>query len=450
MNLKHLTNLMLKDLYLINTGGKEDYEFAGFATGKNNYQVTLDRVFEDRLSIISLEIFNNYKPDFRIDEIQFKKIVRKAIVNLITTDQIDLSSDFDNLELIRCETQNLVKETQIEHVHIIPARTLGFEKKGRLKIGPTTIFSLEEWIENSEFHNVLKEKYGGNEIYSEWKINLLLKLKNPAYQITGVADKIYEFVKDSNSIIKVNLKGFEYDFSKKLSKLIAKTTLDMLSLFLGWQNAFYKQIIHDERIGPAITYDLKEFDGYIGFPGVKLEKQTHPLILEGEREIEFLSEFEKFKENFEYILDSFINLKNCKYPLLTHRWILALRWYAEGIREPDDVIAVAKLACCLDALSNGGKLGGIKTLLTNILGIESDQIIFKDKIKNIDLHTFVKRVYDNGRSRVFHGTIEDMLESYEIDKLRLIECCRLVLLETLVRLKRYDGQDIGKAFQLMK
>ncbi|RDF71032.1 hypothetical protein DWA07_20290, partial [Acinetobacter baumannii] len=126
------------------------------------------------------------------------------------------------------------------------------------------------------------------------------------------------------------------------------------------------------------------------------------------------------------------------------------RWYAEGIREPDDVIAVAKLACCLDALSNGGKLGGIKTLLTNILGIESDQIIFKDKIKNIDLHTFVKRVYDNGRSRVFHGTIEDMLESYEIDKLRLIECCRLVLLETLVRLKRYDGQDIGKAFQLMK
>ncbi|WP_171253553.1 hypothetical protein, partial [Acinetobacter baumannii] len=91
--------------------------------------------------------------------------------------------------------------------------------------------------------------------------------------------------------------------------LIAKTTLDMLSLFLGWQNAFYKQIIHDERIGPAITYDLKEFDGYIGFPGVKLEKQTHPLILEGEREIEFLSEFEKFKENFEYILDSFINLK---------------------------------------------------------------------------------------------------------------------------------------------
>ncbi|WP_205629038.1 hypothetical protein, partial [Acinetobacter baumannii] len=186
---------MLKDLYLINTGGKEDYEFAGFATGKNNYQVTLDRVFEDRLSIISLEIFNNYKPDFRIDEIQFKKIVRKAIVNLITTDQIDLSSDFDNLELIRCETQNLVKETQIEHVHIIPARTLGFEKKGRLKIGPTTIFSLEEWIENSEFHNELKEKYGGNEINSEWKINLLLKLKNPAYQITGVADKIYEFVK---------------------------------------------------------------------------------------------------------------------------------------------------------------------------------------------------------------------------------------------------------------
>lgn len=157
-----------------------------------------------------------------------------------------------------------------------------------MKIGPTTIFSLEEWIENSEFHNELKEKYGGNEINSEWKINLLLKLKNPAYQITGVADKIYEFVKDSNSIIKVNLKGFEYDFSKKLSKLIAKTTLDMLSLFLGWQNAFYKQIIHDERIGPAITYDLKEFDGYIGFPGVKLEKQTHPLILEGEREIEFL------------------------------------------------------------------------------------------------------------------------------------------------------------------
>lgn len=450
MCLKSKTNEMLYNLYLINTGEKEDYEFAGFATGKNGHQVTFDREFEDQLIIVSLGIFNNSNHDFRIEENQFKKIVKKAIVNLICLNKIDFNPEFDNLELIREEVKSLIGELQLEHVHIVAAKTLAFEQNAKLKIGPTTIYSLKDWIEISESPKEFIEKHGDKEINLEWKKNLLMKINDPNHQISGVAKQIYEVIKDSNSVIKVYLTGFEYEFSKKLSKMVAKLSLDMISLFLGGQKSFFQQIIHDERLGPSMTHDLGEYNGYLGLPGHNLGKQVQPIFFSEESMTDFFIKFEDFKKNFEYVLEGFIHQQNTKHPLLTHRWIFALRWYAEGVREPDDAIAVAKLACCLDALSNGGRLGGIKNLLSNTLGIKSDQIIFKDKVKNVDLHAFVKRIYDQGRSRILHGTIEDMLESYELDKLRLIDCCRLVLLETLVRLNRYEGEDTGKAFQSMK
>ncbi|WP_045124848.1 hypothetical protein [Acinetobacter nosocomialis] len=449
MNLDELTQEMIRDLILLNTCKKDNFEPTGFATGYQSRQVTFDIDFENNLAFISECIFKNTKFDFKIEALPFKKIVKKAVVNLITSNNFDVIGG-NCLTLLKNEIDILIQEIETEHVEIIPIRSLGLEKENSIEIGPVTLYSLEDWINCSEFSSWLLERYGNTKTNSEWKINILRKIKDKDVEISGIAEEIYNFIKDYNAILKVRLNGYESEFSIKLSKLVAKTALDMISLYQGKDTSFFKQVIHGERLGPNMTYSLKEYKGYLGLPGSSLQKQVHPVFYESEQIQNFISEFTKFKKYFAFMLEGFTNKNVCKHPLLTHRWIFALNWYAEGIREPNDIIAVAKLACCLDTLSNGGKKVGIKKLLTNMLGIESGQIIFKDGLKNIELDDFVQKIYNQGRSRILHGTIEDMLESYDLDKRRLISCGRIVLLESLVRLVNYEGPDNGNAFQNMK
>lgn len=373
-------------------------------------------------------------------------------MELFTSEQFILEEDNKvNLKLIRSELERLIENVKTEHIHFIAAKTINLEKSGKIVIGPVTIYSIDDWLEIVDFSPWAKDNYGNKEDNYHWKESLKCKLNDNSHNIKGFAKEIYDVLEGANAVVKVAVRGFEQDLSKKMSKILAKTALDMISLYLGGEKGFFQQVILDERVGPNVTYTLMEFDGYLGGPGTSLEKNIHPIFFEENEHLEFRNALNDFIPNFEYVLDGFTSKEKCKYPNLAHKWIYALIWYAEGIRESNDAIAVAKLASCLDTLSNGSKYAGIKKLLSNMLGLKDENFIFKgEPSQSITLHDFVKKFYEDGRSRILHGTIEDMLESFVLDKKRLINCARLVLLESLSRLNHYEGEDTGKAFQLMK
>lgn len=445
MSLKQITKELVSELFAYNSGKKDYSGFSGFSTGKNGIQCGFDKDIELKLMELSDELYRNDNIEFRIEKGEYKKLVKKAIVELFTSGRLIEQDDSKiNLKLIKAELKQIISDVRTEHIHLIPAKILNLVIKEKIVIGCVTICSIEHWLEQVE-----EDKYIVNE--SNWKENLINKINNKSYEIDGYAKEIYNWIGGANSIVRVVVKGFEQDLSNKMSRILAKTVLDMISLYLGSERAFYQQVIIDEKMGPRISYSLMEYNGFIGRTGFSLEKNAHPIFLDDEDCMKFRKKLDEFMPNFQYVLDGFSSSNTFKYPNLAQKWIYALIWYAEGVRESNDAIAVAKLASCLDTLSNGTKYAGIKKLLSNMLDQNDEDLIFSGSAaQSITLHNFVKRFYEEGRSRILHGTLEDMLESFVMDKKRLISCARIVLLESLCRLNKYDGEDVGTAFQYMK
>ena len=174
------------------------------------------------------------------------------------------------------------------------------------------------------------------------------------------------------------------------------------------------------------------------FPNIEAKKQC-------------LEVLNKFIPKFTNILNNLEKKSEESHPILAMKWVFALNWYAEGMRETNDSIALAKLASCLDTLSSNGRRRGITELLCNVYGHEKDSTLFEDAgSRPITVSMFVAQFYDDGRSRILHGTLENMLESFEIDRNRLAKVAREVLLDLANRLYIYKGEDSEQAFRTMK
>lgn len=453
MSLNEITFELIEAIHLYNSGEKNYSKFTGFATGENGRECIFSVDIENFLSKFSKITYDNLRTDLKIDYEQYRKLVRKVLVELFTQNKLDR-----NIELINQTKKNIKKEVEIllealdrKHVNYIAANTLQLESIEEIKIGCVVINTLDQWIDKVDFNDYAKESYLKQPKENfEWKSLLKQKISDKNSEISGLAVEIYNVIAEANSVIKVTVEGIEQELSKKLSKILAKAALDMISLVIGSDKTFFQQIIHSERLGPIMTYDLLEFNGYLGGPGSTIEKQRHPVFNTKEDKIKFRKQLDEYLAYFEYIVNGFTGKQECGHPKLATKWVYALIWYAEGVRESNDLISVAKLASCFDTLSHGSKNSGIKKLLCNILNSEDNEILFGGAINSMTIHEFVSRFYDDGRSRILHGTIENLLESFSIDKQRLINCGRIILLECAIRLSRYKGEDNEYGFQTMK
>ena len=132
--------------------------------------------------------------------------------------------------------------------------------------------------------------------------------------------------------------------------------------------------------------------------------------------------------------------------MLSSRWATALDWYAEGMREQNDAIALAKIATALDVLSNGGRYKGILSLLKKLFNKESNDVVLHSCFKPITLEEFVKNIYDYGRSKILHGTNHERLNSFENERKQATEITRLALFKCLCLFGNYSGDDLNFGF----
>jgi hypothetical protein len=119
---------------------------------------------------------------------------------------------------------------------------------------------------------------------------------------------------------------------------------------------------------------------------------------------------------------------------------------AEGSREQNDAVALAKIASSLDVLACGGKFTGIISMLTHLTGWKAEDEITTGS-SPLSLKRVVKDVYDNGRSQILHGTHFDRIKSFETQRGHAAWLARFALIVCAERLMNFTGEDSHIGFR---
>ncbi|MBT2949600.1 hypothetical protein PO25_17095 [Vibrio anguillarum] len=254
-------------------------------------------------------------------------------------------------------------------------------------------------------------------------------------------------MKDCPAIVKVTVEGFEKDYSSKLARIISKSALDALSLLLGGRSLFLQQALFEERLGPIRTHRLVETNGNLWLPGSGLsDRVTH---FSRDRIEGALTDIAPFIPALAAVMTGLLSPNKHPHPKLVMRWATALDWFGESCREASDAVAIAKLGTSLDVLSNGGKFIGIANMVSSLLETEGDTLVIKGD-KPQTLNQLMKQIYDDGRSKVLHGTYYDRLETLQVERQHAYEITRHALIAAVMSLFEYKGTDCDKAFRNMR
>lgn len=398
----------------------------------------------------AISLFYKLSKTIHINDSEFKTIELDNFIKIVKQCTIDFytESRLNNFETNQIEiTQNLkqyIKDTTKNrmaiYTHYIPVHTLGFEKIKTLELGDISIMSIETWINSINITG--KECFDDFNWRQYLKDSLNKKIpKTPKEPCNWMIQSVFSAIEKTPAMIKITVKGFERDYSYKLANIIAKTTLDSISLLFN-KDVFYQQILLSERIVPVMTHGIIETDGNLWLPSSSLSSRIHSISPKDANISLQTSDNKKIIQAISKILFALQNPKTAKYPKLSSRWATALDWYAEGIREQNDAIALTKIASSLDVLSNGGKYNGILDMLKIIYDISE-----KDIKKETSLKEFVKEIYDYGRSQILHGTHYERLKSFKRQREQASLITRTVLFSCLCLLDDYAEEDLESGFR---
>lgn len=455
MKQKEIFNDLVLELIKINNNQEIDFNgnFFGSIRADNGLSVIFNKKASSLLNNYVETLYENYSNKNRVDFRTYERVSHREIANTITSDSFETNDIDEAIKSIRKKIEEKFKDIEtIKTTHHFPATTFIDKFKESIKIGSIYIRSTEQWLQEVDFSPDLFTWYEKNASDKSWKLEVLAGLKKEleVEEMSDVAKTVYRTIKNNNSMVSVEIKGYEPVLSEKFARQVCKTALDMISLTLGHQSIFYNNILQLERL-PVLNYgEFTENNGYLNLPSSGISKLFVPVL--DEKQYDYAYDLiNQMLEPYSFIINGVLNPEIAKYPILTSKWVFALNWYAEGMRESNDAIAVAKLASCLDTLSSSGKYKGIKQVLHNVYNSDDNYCLFGDKDLNpITIHTFVKRFYDDSRSRILHGTVKNMLESFADDRNRLAIVARWVLLDLANKLSAYDGSDDEKAFRTMK
>ncbi|MCI3204093.1 MULTISPECIES: hypothetical protein [Burkholderiaceae] len=456
MGLKTELKALVDELDRVHKGATPWSEEAGipdFVTAENGMQRYFTRKAREALGQFSSTLHQNRTLNsVKIEPEAFQKITRQAVADMHASGELSGFDECDQgglLPKLKLLIEERLASITNEHTHYFPAWTLGMERKSPFSLGPVTFLNRSDWIDSVDFPQQGKDHYLNQpEANHRWKEILkdALQKPNDGSSIEGLANAVYSAIVGCPALVKVTVRGYEREFSRKLARLVGKTALDSISLGFGASECFLQQALQDERLPPAGSDRLVETKGFLWLPGSSLGKRI--LSQPPKRVRQALDDMASILPAFAAILEGLLDPSNHEHPKLANRWATALDWFGEGNRESSDAIALAKLGTCLDVLCCGGKNDGIREMVVHLTGTKGDtQVIRGNRPRT--LKQLVKDIYDHGRSQILHGTHYDRLESFAEERQYAAYLARIVLIECAVRLQRYGGPDEDKAFRTM-
>lgn len=456
MGLKDDIKVLIGELNRVHSGAiswHEDFELPNFVTAENGMQRHFTRKAQTALRQLSETLHANRLLDSpKIEIANYEKLVKQAVADMHADGEFSSFCETEDRACIN-KMRDIIEERLAnaaqEYTHYFPAWTIGFENTAPFIIGPVSFLNKTDWLNSIDFSPKAKDTYlNDSEANHRWKEILKEAWQYPKEPASpeGLAGTIHGAVSKCPSLLKVTIRGYEREFSRKLAKLVCKTALDALSLGLGASEFFHQQALYEERLPPFRNNSLTESNGYLWLPGSSMSKRIPHLS--GDRTSQALADIAIILPAFASILDGLVNPVDHKHPKLANRWATALDWFGEGNRESSDAIAVAKLGTSLDVLACGGKNAGISQMVTHLIETPGNTQVIKGP-RPRTLSELVKDIYEDGRSKILHGTHFDRLESFAHERQHAAYLARVVLIESAFRLQHYSGNDEEKAFRTM-
>jgi len=450
MSLRDDLNALTDELDQIHKGAfswATEEGFPEFSTAENGLQRHFTKKARELLQRLSFILYQNReKTAIRIELANYQKYVRQAVTDMHAAEAFSGSpvdnadSGDDGLALVEERIENNHKE----YTHYFPAWTLGIEP---FTLGPVDFLSRTDWIDSVDFPQRAKDHFL-NQPHANYRWREILKEafthSNGNTVLNGLAGPVYGAIEKCPALIKVTIRGYEQEFSRKLARLVCKTALDAISLGVGARECFVQQALQDERLPPVGNHSLVETDGFLWLPGIDLSRRIPGITPQRIRQA--LKDMAEILQAFAAILEKLVNPSIHQHPNLANRWATALDWYGEGCRESSDAIAVAKLGTCLDVLCCGGKKPGILKMVVHLTGVpEATEVV--TGILPRTLKQLVEDIYEHGRSQILHGNHYDRLESFATERSQAAYLARITLIEAAVRLQHYSGPDEDSAFR---
>lgn len=117
--------------------------------------------------------------------------------------------------------------------------------------------------------------------------------------------------------------------------------------------------------------------------------------------------FEQAEEIAHYIATERIDEGREK---IVRRMEVALRWFTEGCRADENLMAVTYFAAALDTLSGGrGNTHPILTMLKSRIGLDESALLSVD---GMTTRQTVERIYSTARSQFLHGSTDAHLADW--------------------------------------
>lgn len=418
-------------------------------TGSERYFTTTSKRFLLEFTRTLYEKTDSLQPRIRLQELV--RIVRQAVSDLHATD-VFVEIDTDPKAAVKVLKKRIFEAVEAEsdnYTHHFPAWTGGFEKINPVQIGPVWIRSRIDWVRSVDFHSNIKSACEANpEANENWQEILVDALSNRKNEqnTPGLAGILYGALSECPAVVSVTVRDAEIALSRKLARLVCKCALDCLSLGFGPVDFFVQQMLYEERLPPMQTLAIADTDGLLRF----LESTTGSRmpIVDPKQLENSLKKMEPLLAAFAHILAAHIEPTSHKHPKLANRWSTALEWFAEGNRESNDSLALAKLGVSLDILSSGGENYGILNMLRHLTGRNDDDVVVKG-LRPRTLKQLVSDIYSDGRSRILHGNHYSRMKDFQQERRRAMEVSRQALLECAIRLHAYSGDDADEAFRTM-
>lgn len=345
----------------------------------------------------------------------------------------------DYFELLKNKITNKVEGKKIKLVHHFLANSTPFVGEVSFKVGPVTLSGLGHWMRVNKFQNDEINKLFLMEVNSFGKLN---------NDLNDVEPWVVNFVskwKDAKTVVSVDISGRGGKISRRISLAIAQVALDSVSLLLGEENGFYRNILKEDFSYNTDYLSIVSHEGFLFLAEYGLTKSFS--ILPQNKYFDFINSNEDFITSLDCVLSNLILDRSGQLSKISHRWVTALNWFAQGCRETDDSIAITKLATSLDILANSGNSSGTLNVISHVLKMDKDDIF--DKKNKLTLGRFFLDFYSEGRSKFVHGAFADRFERYDVIRGKAFIMARLVLIKSLFLIKNYDGKDHDKGFKFL-
>lgn len=379
-----------------------------------------------------------------IAEKEFGLSVRRVVANIQASGRSASVDDrYDEFKRLLREE---IERARGSFIHSFPAWTFVTLAENEWKMGPVCFMSWKRWLECVDFSDDVKDRaFGTPEANHRWKESILQALEEGSDEpLEGVARYLIRQVRGCPAVLRVEVRDLEFGRSRKLGEIACKAALDGVSLVAGRGSAFVQQALEVERLPPNFIGTLAEHAGCLLLPGSQHTDRV--LLPSGAKVKQLLAKASGQLEAMGYAIRGLLDATH-RHPNLSQRWVTALDWYAEAQRERSDAIALAKFVVALDVLAGGRESWGILRMVSNLLEVASDTPVRRG-FRVTTLKNVVEGIYNQGRSRILHGTVKgmDRIESFTQDRDAADYLGRHALIEAAVRLFSYMGEDRQDGF----